>query len=233
MEDNSTNMPKLTFEECLPIIDDLINRRKYKWSLTGIAWMNYDDVAQILRLHIFNKFHLYDHSKKLEPWVNRIITCQLINLSRNLFYKHSKPCLQCAFNEDGGESCGYTASNKQDNTCPVYRKWSTKKKPSHDINLPVAMSSHENEVNSLPSDNFDLERSISSFHVKMEGSLRPIEWKVYKCLYIDKLSERETCEIMGYTTTERGRMAGYNNILRIKKKILKKAEKIKEDIDYY
>ena len=69
-----------TFEECYSIIDEEIKKRRSKWSLTSLSWMDYDDVSQIIRTHIFKKWHLFDHEKPLGPWLNRIITNQIKNL---------------------------------------------------------------------------------------------------------------------------------------------------------
>ena len=58
---------KLEFEECIEKIDHEITKRKNKWNLTAISWMDFDDVSQILRIHIFKKWHLYDQSQPLAP----------------------------------------------------------------------------------------------------------------------------------------------------------------------
>ena len=73
---------ELHFEDCIDIIDTEITKRKNKWNLTALAWMDFDDVSQILRIHIFRKWHLYDQTKKLTPWINRIISNQIKNLIR-------------------------------------------------------------------------------------------------------------------------------------------------------
>ncbi len=75
--------PKKEFENCIEIIDQEISKRKNKWTLTSISWMDFDDISQILKIHIFKKWHLYDQNKPLSPWLNRIISNQLKNLIRN------------------------------------------------------------------------------------------------------------------------------------------------------
>ena len=37
------------YEELFPIIDREIKKRRGKWSLTSLAWIDYDDVSQIIR----------------------------------------------------------------------------------------------------------------------------------------------------------------------------------------
>ena len=44
---------KLKFEDCIEKINQEIAKRKNKWNLTAINWMDFDDVSQILRLHIY------------------------------------------------------------------------------------------------------------------------------------------------------------------------------------
>lgn len=235
MQDNiqiKEEIKKRTFEECLPIIDALLQKRKYRWQLTGLTWIGWDDVAQILRIHVFNKWELYDQSQKIEPWLNKIFSSQMINLARNNFYRFSKPCLKCAFSENSDESCGFTKEGVQNESCPIYAKWLAKKKSAHDINLPVTLESHSQEVNALPHEHFDLEYAILNFHEKMKQALNKTEYKIYDLLYIQKLSEAEAAKQMGYKSHEASKVVGYNNFLRFKKRIMEKARKVKDEIDF-
>ena len=49
---------KLKFEDCIEKIDLEINKRRSRWNLTALSWMDFDDVSQIIRIHIFKKWHL-------------------------------------------------------------------------------------------------------------------------------------------------------------------------------
>ena len=145
--------------------------------------MDYDDVSQIIRLHIYNKWAQYDQSLPLEPWVNRIITSQLINLSRNIYYSNARPCLKCPENE-GGDLC--RTYRKQCDLCPIFKRWQNGKKAAHDIRLPLPIENHSMEVYDMPTyDSADIERAIPAFHIAMKKVLRKREWEVYKLLYID------------------------------------------------
>ena len=95
---------KKTFEECIDIIDAELIKRKNRWSLTSLCWMDYDDVSQIIRLHIYKKWDMYDPPKPLAPWLNRIITNQIKNLIRNNYGNYARPCLKCAAS-DGEDGC--------------------------------------------------------------------------------------------------------------------------------
>ena len=79
-DENST-----TFESKIREIDFEIQKRKSRWRLTSLSWMDFDDISQILRIHIYKKWHLYDPSKPLAPWLNRIISNQIKNLVRFFF----------------------------------------------------------------------------------------------------------------------------------------------------
>ena len=78
-----TQKPKKTdkpsFEDSIDVINVEISKRKGKWNLTVLAWMDFQDVSQILRIHIFKKWDLYDSEKPLAPWINRIISNQIKN----------------------------------------------------------------------------------------------------------------------------------------------------------
>jgi hypothetical protein len=224
---------KPTFEEKYEEIHTLIQRRRYKWQLKGISSLDFDDIIQIILLHIFVKWEQYNPSLPLPQWVNKIISSQLINLTRNNFYKFARPCLRCAFNKNSDDSCEYTKSKIQDSSCIVYKKWEQKKKSSYDINLALPMANHENEVNSLPGQNCNLERAIQEFHEKMKLVLTKTEYKVYDLLFIQKVTEVEAAKEMGYKTSESCRKVGYNNFLRFKKRIMEKAKKVKDEIDFY
>ena len=92
-----TQKPKKTekpsFEDSIDVINVEINKRKGKWNLTVLAWMDFQDVSQILRIHIFKKWDLYDPEKPLAPWINRIISNQIKNLIRNNYGNYARPCL--------------------------------------------------------------------------------------------------------------------------------------------
>src|SRR3954463_12198071 len=124
------------FEDCIEQINQEINKRKNKWNLTVLAWLDYEDVSQILRIHIYKKWHLYDPARPLGPWINRVISSQIKNLIRNNYGNYCRPCLRCAAAE-GEDGCRIYA--KQCNTCPMYAKWENSKKNAHDTKLPVSL----------------------------------------------------------------------------------------------
>jgi len=217
---------KLKFEDCVSDVDFEINKRRSKWNLTALAWMDFDDVSQILRIHIHKKWHLYDQIKPLAPWINRIITNQIKNLIRNNYGNFTRPCLRCAAAE-GEDLCQIYKTQCAD--CPLYAQWEKTKKRAHDAKLPLSLENHTKEVHSIPTDNCDIELAAKKLHKKMQKILKPNEWMVYKYLYVDFLSEEEVAKKMGYRTTEKNRQPGYKQIKNIKKNIIKKVKDLLND----
>jgi RNA polymerase sigma factor (sigma-70 family) len=213
---------KSSFEENIHTINSEIIKRRAKWNLTAINWMDFSDVSQILRIHIYKKWHLYDYKKPLAPWVNRIISNQIKNLIRNNYSNFTRPCLKCAASETED---GCSIYGKQCNNCPLYANWEKSKKNAHDTKLTVSIENHTQEINSIPNENLDMEISAKNIHKKMEKTLKPIEWRVYKYLYIDGKDEEQTAKLMGYRTSEKNRVAGYKQIKNIKKIIILKVKK--------
>lgn len=210
-----------TFEDSIEIIDEEINKKKGEWTLSAIQWMDFQDIAQILRIHIFKKWCLWDQSRPLRPWLHALITHQIINVVRNIYGNYSRPCLKCAAAEDGNLCSLYMT---QCSACPLYAHWLRTKKNAHDIKLPVALEFHINEVSERPEETMDIEKATESLHERMEKILKPVEFKVYKFLYIDGGSEDGIAKILGFKTTEKGRQAGYRQLKNIKNSIFQKAK---------
>ena len=213
---------KPKFEEVISQIDTEIAKRKNKWNLTAINWMDFDDVSQIIRIHIYKKWHLYNAEKPLAPWLNRIISNQIKNLIRNNYGNYARPCLKCEAAE-GEDLC--KIYEKQCSDCPLYANWEKGKKSAHDIKIPLPLENHEQEVFNMREDRVDLQKNILKIHQKMKESLRPIEWKVYVFLYIENLTEEEAEKKMGYKTSEKNRSPGYKQIKNIQKSIIAKVKK--------
>lgn len=227
-------MPKKpTFENSISIIDGIIEKRRGKWRLFAISWMDFDDVAQELRIHIHKKWHLWDNSKPLEPWLNQVINHQMINKTRNHYSSFAKPCVQCV-HKDGEDGCYYTMSKKQCNECPLYSEWSKKKKRAYDVKLPVSMENHQNEMNERSEYYGNIDKQIESLKIKIKCRLTDTEYKIFIMLYIQHLEEADVAEKMGFKTSEKRRKAGYRQIINYKKSIIKKAKKLleEEDIDH-
>jgi RNA polymerase sigma factor (sigma-70 family) len=208
-----------SFEESISIIDNEISKRRNKWNLSSLTWIDFDDVSQIIRIHIYKKWHLYNPKKPLAPWVNRIISNQIKNLIRNNYLNFIKPCAQCpeAEPDEGCKKFG-----KQCSSCPLYKEWEKNKKHAYNLNMPVSFESLENCVDTSYSDSIDIDKFKLDLDEKMKKFLKPLEWKLYEMLYIKKMTEKQAAKKMGYKSTEENRNPGYKQIKNMQKAIIKK-----------
>ncbi len=214
---------KLKFEDCIESIDAEINKRRGRWNLTALSWMDFDDVSQIIRVHIFKKWHLYDQSKSLAPWINTLISNQIKNLIRNNYGNYCRPCLKCAAAES--DSLCYIYGT-QCCACPLFAQWEKTKKAAYLTKLPTPLESVEHEMENIELSDFDFDTVLKRLNSKLKVVLKPNEWVVYENLYLNNKSEQEVAKILGYKTSEKNRSPGYKQIKNIKKSIIDKAKEI-------
>lgn len=218
------------FEDCLDLINVEINKRKSKWNLSSISWMDFDDVSQIIRFHIHQKWKQYDPSKPLQPWISIIITNQLRNLIRNHYTNYARPCLRCdaAIDNDGCK-----IYKEQCESCPLYAHWKKYKQPATFVKLPVSIENHNYEVHDIPDTISYTNEDIQKLHDIMKNILKPIEYQVYKSLYIEHQEESIVAKKLGFISNEKGRSPGYRQIKNITKSIIIKAKNYieKEGLD--
>lgn len=213
----------LTFIDCYEVINKELEKRRHKWALHCRPDIDYDDVKQIIFLHINTKFGQWDQSKSLLPWVNTVITNQTTNLLRNYFLNIAKPCSNCPANE-GEDKCRIYGI--QSSQCQLYAKWEKSRKNAYNVKLPVSIENHISENYDRPSQDINLEEMAESLHELMKKVLSPIQYKFYQALYIDHKSDEETATLMGYQTKEKNRAKGYKQLLNMKKIIIEKAKKV-------
>ena len=214
---------KLKFEDCIESIDIEINKRRGRWNLTALSWMDFDDVSQIIRVHIFKKWHLYDQSKSLAPWINTLISNQIKNLIRNNYGNYCRPCLKCAAAESDSL---YYIYGTQCCACPLFAQWEKTKKAAYLTKLPTPLESVEHEMENIELSDFDFDTVLKRLNSKLKAVLKPNEWVVYENLYLNNKSEQEVAKILGYKTSEKNRSPGYKQIKNIKKSIIDKAKEI-------
>tara|TARA_A100001201_G_scaffold2285_1_gene5659 strand:- start:161 stop:841 length:681 start_codon:yes stop_codon:yes gene_type:complete len=220
---------KLKFEDCIEKIDLEINKRRSRWNLTALSWMDFDDVSQIIRIHIFKKWHLYDQSKSLAPWINTLISNQIKNLIRNNYGNYCRPCLKCAAAES--DSLCYIYGT-QCSSCPLFAQWEKTKKAAYLTKLPTPLESVQQETEKLELQEFDFETVLKRLNIKLKKVLKSNEWTVYENLYLKNKTEQEVAKILGYKTSEKNRSPGYKQIKNIKKSIIEKAKEIiSEDVN--
>jgi DNA-directed RNA polymerase specialized sigma24 family protein len=223
---------KIKYEDKQEVIDRIIEKHRYIWQLKAIAWMDYEDVAQIIRFHISKKWKMWKQERPLEPWIARITVNQIKNLLRNNYSNYVRPCLACKFSL-GNEppACSITPSGKQCSECPLYKKWEKTKKSAYDVKLSVSIENHSESVQGMKDLNFDVITSAARLHEEMKHRLAPKQYKVYARLYIDGADEEKVAAEMGYKTNEKGKKAGYKQIKNFKKLFKQVAMKILQDED--
>jgi hypothetical protein len=217
---------KITFESCIDIIDTEIAKRRGKWSLTSLSWIDFEDVSQIIRIHIYEKWDQYDTDKPIRPWLNRVISNQLKNIIRNNYTNYTRPCLRCAAAEDV-DGCRIYVSQCSD--CPLYAHWEKRKLNAYNLKMPLSLENHHQEVNSVFDDYIDYDAKIEQLNKKMEEVLKPTELLVYQSLFIRKENELTVAKKLGFKTTEKKRSPGYKQIQNIKKQIIKKVKSLIEE----
>lgn len=231
---------KITFEEVYGIIDEVIKKRKSKWRLKAIAWFDFEDIEQMIKLHIYKKWHLWDQSRPIEPWINRVATNQIRNIIRNNYTSFAKPCISCQYNTSKGielafeNSCSLTASNTQSSECKLYAKWEKLKKPAYNLKITVSLENHKNyHLSFEASSDIDYIKAQQKLHFLMQKNLSDKNFLIYKMFFIDYLSEKEVANILNFKTSETGRQAGYKQIKNIKKMLYTKAQKLLQENDLF
>lgn len=222
-----------SFEEKLGVVDAEIKKRRNKWFLNAITYMDFDDVSQIIRTHISKKWGQWDQSLPLEPWINRIISNQLKNLIRNHYGSFAKPCINCPFNNSAEDNlCDLTPSGRQCNECPLFAKWSKSKKDAHNIKLAKSFDAHDFEIRaSEPTP--DLEKAAGRVHSLMKKRVNPKQYKAYVLMFVDALPDEQVAKMLGYKTTETGRIAGYRQLKNLRKLFVEKAKLILEEEEVF
>lgn len=210
------------FEDNIQFIDQEIAKRRNQWTLNSVQWMDFDDVAQIIRIHIYDKWHLYDPKKPLGPWLNKVIAHQIKNIVRNIYGNYVRPCLKCAAAE-GENLCKIYGT--QCSSCPLYAAWEKSKKRAYQVKIPVPIEHYLNEQEIGYHDEQDIDIIAKTIHEKMQKILKTAEWNVYRMLFIEHLSEEEVAVQMGYKTNEVGRRAGYKQLRNVRKSIMDKVKK--------
>jgi DNA-directed RNA polymerase specialized sigma24 family protein len=219
-----------SFEECIEIIDTAISKQKSRWRLDSISWFDFEDVRQIIKLHIYKKWHMWDQKRPLEPWLATIISNQIKNLIRNHYGNYVKPCVGCQYAVDE-TGCLLNRSKTQSSECKDYKNWELRKKSAFSLKIPVSTEHHDHEISSKPQQDFSYENSLRKLNKHMERSLSEIHYKAYCMLFFDKCSEEDVAKFMGYKTNEKKRKAGYRQVKNLKKLFMQKATEIIEEFD--
>ena len=220
------------FEDKREDLDQLLLKYRPKWQLSALAWLDYDDVCQIIRLHIHKKWHLWDQSRPFRPWASMIISNQIKNLIRNNYTSFAKPCLRCQHNM-GGNLCDWTKNGDQNRTCADFDKWKRKKERAYHIKLPLTLDDGV-AVSSTSSihDQVDYPVASGKLHELVMKQLSERHKAIYAMIYIEHKDESDVAKEFGFKgdSTKR-KTIRYKQISNLKKKFYRIALKIMEDHD--
>lgn len=223
---------KFSFEDKIKEVNSAIESQRSRWRMSAIQDMDYDDVAQIIRLHIVKKWHLWDQSKPIKPWLFKIIKHQIQNIAKRKLGKLLKPCdnidgngNKCLHNIERN-GCSWTKSGKKCAECPFYNKWIKKKEDQHNIKLAQSIDHRYFDEKMSIRDNadIDIELNVKSFHQEMKAILTEKQWFYYQLMAIkgytiDDIHGKE--ELLHKNVTKR-------QLVYIRDEILKKSrEKMK------
>lgn len=228
-------MPKLKFEDCLDSIDNEINKRKNQVHLY-LNDFDFSDIAQIIRLHIYQKWHLWDDKRPFENWVNVIISNQIKNFIRNNYTSVAPPCYKCPMNQ-GGTLCSFTVSGEQCSECPLYKKWEMGKRDGFNIKFAASLEEKDLDDQSLYSkvestdQNINWDECIKKLDKYLKVRLSKELYFVYRFLYVLGNTDEDLAKYLKFKTNEKNRVPGYKQIYNFKQKIIKEAKDILKEED--
>jgi RNA polymerase sigma factor (sigma-70 family) len=225
MSKKKESNPKYTYEDFSEIIDKELYKRKNNWFLTSVAWIDFDDVCQIIRAHIYKKWEQWDQERPIKPWLNKIISNQFKNILRNNYSNYARPCLNCPFSRNSHDNeCMFTKSGTQDGSCPLYKKWESSKKQAYNVKITLSMENHTHEIEQHDAVNsYNLDQSIIKMFTELKSNLNSRQWQAFELLYIKNMSEEDVAKEMGFKSNESGRKAGYKQIKNLKNLFKQKA----------
>jgi RNA polymerase sigma factor (sigma-70 family) len=219
------------YEDLVPQIEEILNKYRAKWQLNALSWLDYDDVCQIIRLHIYNKWHLWDQQRAFGPWASILISNQIKNLVRNNYTNFAKPCLRCP-HYLGGTECEITKSGEHDTTCSMYANWQKKKESAYNLKLPLSLDTSIFVHDSLLDDYFEYDDKINKIHKLVIEQLNDKHKLIYTMLYINHASETEVAKQFGFKKdTSKRKTPRYKQINNLKKKFYLIAQKIIREDD--
>jgi len=219
-----------SFEDKIEQIETALEKKRSKWDLDAVPYVDYDDIKQIIMTHIYKKWHLWDQTKPIEPWLSRVVSNQFKNLLRNHYGNFARPCLKCPHNM-GGNTCEKTFSSIQDNTCSDYADWEKRKKSAYDIKLAVTIENHANEVQQRQDDNIDIEEATQKISAALKPQLNKKQYRAFIMLFVENHPEEKVARYLGYKTNEKKRSAGYKQIKNLKKIFQEKVKQILKNRD--
>lgn len=224
-------MSNLTYEDKSAELDEILAKYRPKWKLDALAWLDYSDVCQIIRMHVWKKWHLWDQTRPFKPWAAMVISHQMMNLVRNNYSNFARPCLKCPFFM-GSDGCGFTKSGIQDQECEIFAKWKKKKEQAYNLKLALPIEDGGHLGESLMEDNIDFGKAEKKMHKHVMAQLSGRHLEIYKLLFIENMEDSEIAQIYGFKKdSSKRRTVRYKQLCNLKKRFYEMAKQVLKDED--
>lgn len=224
-------MSDFVYEDKSDDLEEILSKYRSKWHLDALAWLDYSDVCQIIRIHIFEKWHLWDQKRSFKPWAAMVISNQIKNLIRNNYSNFAKPCLKCDHNM-GGTGCATNKSQIQDGECGIYAKWQKKKERAYNLKLALPIDGNFPMGEVKMEDNINFDKSETRLHELIALRLNEKHRKVYHMLYVENVDEAEVARIFKFKKdSSKRKTIRYKQINNLKKKFYAIAKDILQEED--
>lgn len=220
----------ISFEDAHDDIEEMLRKFRVKWQLDALAWMDYDDVCQLVRIHIFDKWHLWDQERPLRPWLSTVIGNRIKNLIRDNYTNYAKPCLRCV-HFLGGDGCALLTNHVQSEACEEFAKWKKKKERAYNLKLPLPMEECI-QINSEAEEHVNFDKSEIRLHEEVLKRLPEKQQIIYRMLYMEGKTNSEVARRFGFKADmDNRKTARYKHINNLRKKFYELAKQVVREGD--
>jgi len=219
-----------SYEEKFSVIEREIHKRRNKWQLDILRFMDFEDVEQVIKTHIWKKWHLWDQSRKLENWISRVCSNQIKNLMRNYYTNYARPCVQCKHCL-GEEGCAATPSGEQCAECPLFAKWCKSKKNGYHIKMPLELENHTREVNEKIDDGINYQETFRRLHDELAKILSPKQLKAFNLFFVDEKSDEEAAKELNLKANTKNKNSLKKQIAELKQQLFQITQRVLKESD--
>lgn len=184
-----------TYEEMYPIIYEVVEKRRNRYALDGIAWQEWEDVRQIILNHIHKKWHLWNQERKLRPWVCTVAVNQIRNIIRSNYLKFVPPCTHCP-NYSGGDICDKTGSLTSKTNCKEYNEWVLDKQAGYGLKMTLPMETHLHEIESKEQGG-DVDYVFEELLEYLESRFTETDMYIFRNSFLEGKNDKKIAEESG------------------------------------
>lgn len=191
------------FESNLEVIKKIVMLHVAKWKMGALPYMDKEDITRMMEVHILHKLHLYNENRPLGQWLSTVCSNFMKNKLRDFFYRSAPPCLGCAafLGGDARNSMGdCSIYGKTCTECPLFNKWVKERKIQHDVNLPVTLENHAQQVSDQPFEDDNILNRIEELKVKLKDKLTKNEFHIFNALYLDNKTELDVLKELKFSS---------------------------------